>query len=216
MLPVNRQGAASNAPIGVDGAVMSRYHPLSRWRVAASAAAATVGMCVATLFTASPASASGWIPYCGPSGSYVEKIEVSSDGASNFIVHVTPTSLARQDSAVRFAADLSSRDVVVEQWHAIQGCKTDLEGDVADSIWQQLECHQRLSWAYDPRTHDWFTGPTYDLESYRPPLPVNLFVTQIASGCGKYLGVDPGTTFSNPMQPDAGITDLEHAFSSIA
>jgi hypothetical protein len=154
--------------------------------------------------------ASAWTPYCGPS-KFIEQIEVAKDGAGNFKIIVYPTPGAREYSA--FA--LNQRDAVVEEWHAIQACVSGLYGPLADSIWQQLECHQVLAWAWAP-PNGWLTGPTYDLESWRPPLDKPTFGSYLASKSGGYLGKDPGTQLINPFRPDAGQTDLEHALDNIA
>ena len=111
------------------------------------------------------------------------------------------------------AHDPSQRGAVVEEWHAIQACVPGLYGNLADSICQQLECHQRWAWALRP-DGEWATGPTYDLESWRPKLEDDNFFAKSASKCGGYLGVEPDGEFSNPYRPDAGVTDLEHAFDN--
>jgi hypothetical protein len=175
-----------------------------------SVVTASAAMIIFFVLNATPAQA--WVPNCSGDGTYLSEIRVKKDGAGNVIIMATPTEKARLHSGT----SLSQRDVVVKEWHAIQACVSGLYGDLADSIWQQLECHQRLAWAVDPRTRDWATGPTYDLESWRPKLANDNIVNKVASKCGGYLGFDLHAEYSNPYRPDAGATDLEHAYDNIA
>ena len=174
-------------------------------RLAWSALAAATGVSAAVGVT-SPAEA---VANCSGDGTYLSSVELRDDGAGNFIIVATPTAEARAQSAVY----PSQRGAVVEEWHAIQACVPGLYGNLADSIWQQLECHQRWAWALRP-DGEWATGPTYDLESWRPKLEDDNFFAKSASKCGGYLGVEPDGEFSNPYRPDAGVTDLEHAFDN--
>ncbi len=175
------------------------------------AATAAVLATAAGSLAASASGAAAWSPYCG-SSKYVDQIEVAHDGQGNFVVKLYPNSEARWASA----GALERRDAVVEQWHAVQACVPGLYGDLADSIWQQLNCHQRLAAWIDPRTGTWATGDSYDLESWRPPLSWDVLALEAAKRCGNALGVDPSTTFSSPLRPDLGDTDLEHAYDAIA
>ncbi|HWS34920.1 MAG TPA: hypothetical protein VN408_19545 [Actinoplanes sp.] len=164
----------------------------------------------ATVTFATPANAA---PYCGPSR-FIESIETVKWADDQFQIIVTPTAEARRHAA--FAAN--PRDAVVEQWHAVQRCVPGLYGELADTVWDQLECHQLNSWIPLPREgSDWATGETYDLESWRPTLPrwVNgqdLIVTE----CLNRLGVDPAGPYGDGIRPDAGQTDLREAWAHIA
>jgi hypothetical protein len=176
-----------------------------------SVVSASAAMIIFFVLNAPPAQA--LVPNCSGDGTYLSEIRVKKDGDGNFIIVATPTEKARQHSGT----SLSQRNVVVKEWHAIQACVSGLYGDLADSIWQQLECHQRLAWAVDPRTKEWLTGPDYDLESWRPKLAKDNIVNKVVSKCGGYLGADlDEELFSNPYRPDAGATDLEHAYDNIA
>lgn len=77
---------------------------------------------------------------------------------------MTPASKARW-AAVK--GDLHGATVTM--WHAIQGCVPGLYHGLADSIWQQLDCHQ---WGALIKNRDgsYATGDTYGLESWRIPL----------------------------------------------
>ncbi|MFI6567031.1 hypothetical protein [Streptomyces sp. NPDC050534] len=160
-----------------------------------------------------PSAQAAPAPYCGPS-KYVEKIEVASWGDGQFQIVLTPTQGARWNAAF----SPTPRDAVVEQWHAIQACVPGLYGGLADTIWDQLECHQLNSWIALPREGSkWITGDTYDLESWRPVLPrqvpgQDLIVTH----CLNSMGVDPAGPFNSPIRPDAGQVDLEQATRNIA
>jgi hypothetical protein len=152
-------------------------------------------------------------PYCG-SSKFVEKIEVAQWDDGQFQIVLTPTNEARWHAA--FA--LNPRDAVVEQWHAIQGCVPGLYGALADTIWDQLECHQLNSAIIWKKEGGWWlTGSTYDLESWRPTLP--RWVpggALIFTECLNRLGVDPAGPFGSPIRPDAGQTDLFRAMANIA
>ncbi|MEU8112728.1 hypothetical protein [Micromonospora sp. NPDC048947] len=148
---------------------------------------------------------------CG-AGKFVEKIERVPWDDDQFQIVLTPTSEARWHAA--FALD--PRDAVVEQWHAIQRCVPGLYGALADTIWDQLECHQLNSWIIFPKEDgNWLTGSTYELESWRPTVArwVNgqdLIVTE----CLNLLGADPAGPFGSPFRP--GAVDLHGAWSNIA
>jgi hypothetical protein len=160
---------------------------------------------------AGPAAAHANPVYCGPS-KFIEKIEVADWGSDRFQIVVTPNGAARNYAAWA----LDQRAAVVDEWHAVQACVRDLYGRRADSIWQQLDCHQRMSWAWDLRRGDWFTGPTYDLESWRPPLSGANLVSELRTECLNTLGIDENSQVVDPYRPDDGVTDLEHAWDNIA
>lgn len=90
---------------------------------------------------------------CG-ANAFVSSISTTPRGGPDYIIHLKPTYLGRQ-SNVR---------VVNDMWHQIQACVPDLYGDLADSIYQQLECHQMVP-------HEAATGATYDLETWHEKLP---------------------------------------------
>ncbi|GAA4301201.1 hypothetical protein GCM10023178_06710 [Actinomadura luteofluorescens] len=171
-----------------------RFHLKVRTLVAA---AAIPGLAIFGITALAPTANAE--PSCG-SGKFVEKIEVVEWGDGQFQIVLTPTTEARKDAAF----SMTPRNAVVEQWHAIQGCVPGLYGDLADTIWDQLECHQLNSWLALPNEGDiWLTGATYDLESWRPTLPrwVNgqdLIVTK----CLNMLGRDPAPRVSSPFRPD--------------
>ncbi|MGE9809705.1 DUF2599 domain-containing protein [Janibacter sp. G1551] len=142
-------------------------------------------------------SSSDWMPYCGPSA-YIEEIQVEPWSEGQFKILVTPTGASRYD--------VNPWGVVEQMWYAIQDCVSGLEGALADSIWDQLECHQHfgaLSFA---------TGATYDLESWRGTFDASDWVS---SNCGNELGVEPAGPIGSPISPDAGQSDLYGAYDNI-
>lgn len=131
--------------------------------------AAAVGVSVAA-----PSAAGADVPdvqSCG-ANAYVESIDVvpKSGTESNFSIVVSPTEKARTNGL------LQDRNTTVSMWHQIQSCVPGLYGDLADSIWQQLECHQHFA-------VENFTGSTYDLETWRYPLSDANYATYIDSRC---------------------------------
>jgi hypothetical protein len=110
----------------------------------------TLASTVATLVATAP-EANAFVRYCGPSGAYVDHIEIQDHEGGHFKILLTPTWQARV-APDPWAATL-------EEWTAIQGCVIGLDGYLADSIFDQLQCHQYL--ALGP------TGETFDLESWR-------------------------------------------------
>ncbi|MGW5703885.1 hypothetical protein [Amycolatopsis japonica] len=152
-------------------------------------------------------------PRCGAS-KYVEEIKVAQWGDNQFQIVLTPTGEARADAAF----SPNPRNAVVEQWHAIQACVPGLYGSLADTIWDQLECHQLNSWLTIPNEGGiWATGNTYDLESWRPTLPrwvggQDLIVTK----CLNMLGKDPAGPLNSPFRPDKGQFDLREAQKNFA
>lgn len=162
--------------------------------VAASAAASVVAF-------APSASAA---PYCGPS-KFVEKIEVIPWANNEFQIRLTPTGEARAYAAVSLRyLWMDPRDAVVEQWHAIQNCVPGLTGDLADKMWDQLECHQLNSFVPLPREGSiWATGDAYELESWAPLQPREASgAAMIDSKCLNDLEVDPPGGPGTPYRPD--------------
>jgi hypothetical protein len=111
---------------------------------------------------------------------------------------------------------MNPRDAVVEQWHAIQGCAAGLEGDLADRIWDQLECHQLM--ARRP-CRGWCLANRSDVRpgelAADPPSLVggqDLVVTE----CMNLLGTDPAGPLSSPFRPDEGQLDLSEAQKNFA
>lgn len=148
---------------------------------------------VATAVATAP-SASADALYCGPSEN-VTSVQVQDYAEGHFKVILSPT------DGSRFALD--SRAATVTAWHAVQRCVPGLYGELADSMWAQLECHQQF--ALTPGKDGWATGPTYDLESWH-----GLFSQQdyFPTRCGNELGVQPAGPLDEPHDPSTGWTDL--------
>lgn len=165
-----------------------------RWAACAAAALVTAP----ALAVLNTQSAAAWTPYCGES-EFIHEIRVQDWDNGEQKISITP----RGDS--RLAVDASA--ATIGMWHAVQNCVSGLYGPRADSVYDQLECHQHLAAA-------WFaTGETYGLETWRPTFePAAWFV----SHCGNKLGPDPAGPFGGYYRPDAGATDLQGTFDSIA
>lgn len=139
---------------------------------------------------------------CG-SGEYIESITVEKVSGPDFEIHVLPTSESRQYPG--------SRDVTVSMWHQIQGCVPGLYGRLADSIWQQLACHQAFP-------YEFATGSTYDLESWREPLGSENWIAYGYTRClnkeGPINAPENGVPGAGNNFP--GYLDLVESISNIA
>lgn len=110
---------------------------------------AAAAISVAPTATAAPPVVSN----CG-ANAFVASISTTPAGGPDYVIHLKPTLLGRQ-SNVR---------VVNDMWRQVQACVPGLYGDLADSIYQQLECHQTVPLEVA-------TGATYDLETWHEKLP---------------------------------------------
>lgn len=127
---------------------------------------------------------------------WVQGLQVEPFPGGNFKIIVTPT------PELRDPIHSVDRDITVDIWHDIQSCVPGLYGGLADSIWQQLQCHQEFAVA------SFATGPTFDFESWHPALPNPGVGTYVSSHCLNKLGTDPGTPTGDPMTPGEGYLDL--------
>lgn len=73
---------------------------------------------------------------CG-SSTYIDHTELKREVGFDFTIKVYPRGFVRVVPA--------AHAVTVDMWHAVQACVSGLSGSTADSIWDQLECHQYLS-----------------------------------------------------------------------
>jgi hypothetical protein len=184
----------------------------SRIRKIVIGAAATAALASGGL-VAGQAPANADPHFCGESD-LVHEITVSQWDQGQWQIHVTPKGAAR--------VALNPRGAVDTMWHAVQACVPGLYRDLADTIYQQLDCHQRLSAVPWPGEGSIFkTGDTYDLESWRPKLvEPDIFGQEVHSSCLNDLsalstGGDPAGPFGDPIRPDLGQTDLVGANSTI-
>lgn len=156
-----------------------------------------VPSCDADTSQSSTGGSSSWVPYCGPS-QYFSEISVEKWANGDFKIMAAPTSAAR--------TALDPDAATVDEWHAIQDCVSGLYGSLADSIWDQLSCHQK--WALAPGLKGgWATGDTYDLESWRGTFPES---EGFSNHCGNHLNEAQDHT-DEPIsigRPDDGVTDL--------
>lgn len=155
--------------------------------------AAVLAMVVVVLSPASPAGADvPKVQNCGTWSPYIEDLDViaTSSSGDGYEISIEPTKRARKEGLMQ------SRYATVQMWHVIQMCVPGLYGDRADTIWQQLECHQMYS------TPD-LTGDRYNLESYRPVLSESNWLTYINTHCSNQAWLlggptgDPSKSISN-------------------
>lgn len=115
---------------------------------------------------------------CGYSDGNISSIVTTYQADGTFDVHVSPTESAR---ALGTGERVFGReDIVYQMWHAVQHCVPGLYGHLADSIYQQLECHV---WFGIDSASGYGTGPRYDLESWHLPLVHPGFSAYVASHC---------------------------------
>lgn len=118
-----------------------------------------------------------WQPNCTPGGAYiVGSISVTDTGEGRRI-SIMPTATARDAWGVG-----QGWDSTVAMWHAIQDCVPGLYDSTADSVWQQLECHQRFATITKP-DGSYATGDTYDLETWTDPLDAPNDLNYVLSRC---------------------------------
>ena len=130
-------------------------------------------------------------PYCG-SSRYVEEITVQRWADGRFRISVWPTPEAR---------DADDRDAATaEIWRAVRRCVTEgLDGQVGESLQDQLRCHEFLAWVPGGGDGQYATGETYDLESWRPTAGRRKW---ISTRCGNTLGTDPTSPPERTYRPD--------------
>lgn len=131
-----------------------------------------------------PVEQPAWQPNCSPGGPYIDGTITTTTTDTGVRISLTPTMEARN-------AGWWDRQSTVEMWHAIQACVPGLYDQTADSVWQQLECHQAYAWLTWP-DGTYGTGPTYDLEAWVDPLMTPGWLTYGLSRC-LGSGFDPAT-----------------------
>ncbi|WP_018500281.1 DUF2599 domain-containing protein [Parafrankia discariae] len=142
-------------------------------------------------------------PYCG-SSRYVEEITLQRWAGGDFRISVWPTEDARH-------AD--DRDgASAEIWQAVQGCVGAVDPAVAESLQDQLRCHESLALVPGRGGEEYATGDSFDVESWRPTPGRRRW---ISTRCGNTLGTDP-TSAPLPAERPDGIppqhrTSGEHA-----
>jgi hypothetical protein len=129
-------------------------------------------------------------PYCGASR-YVEEVTVERWAGGYFRVSLRPTSSGRH------AADLDGATDVM--WNALRRCVRGFDARVGDSLHDQLRCHEHLALIVASGGEGYATGPTFDLESWRPRLKESQW---ISTRCGNTLGTDPTTPPGPFYRPD--------------
>jgi hypothetical protein len=133
-------------------------------------------------------------PYCG-SSRYVQEIIVARWADGEFRISLWPTPEARH---------AKDRDAAAAGlWQAVLGCVGSLRGPVAESLQDQLRCHEYL--ALVPAAggaggeERYATGETFDVESWRPtPGPTKWISTR----CGNTLGANPASPPVQAYRPD--------------
>ncbi len=192
-------GAATSSAEERRGEAHQPARPLHLLQRLGLGAALTASCSLGLAGAASGAQADGLL-YCGPS-TYIDYIEVEPWADDHFKIVVQPS------TASRVALDPAA--ATVEMWHAIQACVPGLYGFRADTIWDQLECHQWLALVPSRKAFpEWASGSTYDLETWRPLLRPATYSSWQDSSCGNRLSTDPAGPFGDPYRPDAGQLDL--------
>ncbi|MFD6067264.1 hypothetical protein [Amycolatopsis lurida] len=137
-----------------------------------AAIVAVTALGLSTAATLGPIAATASAAPCGVSA-YSAGVTVDTEtNAPDFRISITPTDNARW-------AQVSGhgREATVQLWHDVQGCIPGLYHGLADSIYQQIECHVIFG------RIDLGTGPTFDLESWHAPLGTPDVANYINTGC---------------------------------
>jgi hypothetical protein len=126
----------------------------------------------AVIVSAGPAEASTSVD-CGYSSMWADSLNVVYEDDGSFKISLAPTAATRAMGP----SDAGDAAITNELWHAVQACVPGLYGSLADSVYQQLQCHVWFGPA-------WFaTGPTYDFESYHLALANPGLADYVASHC---------------------------------
>ncbi|KZB86274.1 hypothetical protein [Amycolatopsis regifaucium] len=139
-------------------------------RRAAMVAVTALGL--STAATLGPIAATANAAPCGVSA-YSAGVTVDTEtNAPDFRISIAPTDNARW-------AQVSGHghEATVHLWHDVQGCIPCLYHGLADSIYQQIECHVIFG-RIDPAT-----GSTFDLESWHAPLATPDVANYVETGC---------------------------------
>jgi hypothetical protein len=162
-------------------------------RRVASALAAGAMVAGAMTATAQAAAADEWQPDCN-GNEYGGNVTVTPYSLGQWQINVTPTQATRTATITG-----DRREATDAIWRAVQNCVSGLYGELADSIYQQIDCH--VLGAIHPGT-----GATFDLESWRPSVggEGDLFYLTTQCGWGGYPYIQEG----GPVRPDAGRLDL--------
>jgi hypothetical protein len=132
---------------------------------------------------------STWMPNCD-GNAYAAEVKVQDFTDGQFEIKVTPTSNTRYSA---WTSGSYMLDAMNEIWHAVQACVSGLEGNLADSIYQQIECH--VIGTISGPLHA--GGDTFDFESWRGTTdPSNYIPTQCNWGGWAYEPV------GEPYRPD--------------
>lgn len=177
-----------------------------RVRAAAVLTASTIGASMLGVLALAP-SAYAADPYCGPS-TYVQQIEVEPWADGHQKIKVYPSAASRTNP--------DPRAVTNDMWHAVQACVSGLYDTRADTVYDQLECHQHLALLKRYRGEsagEFYTGPTYDLETWRPTFHSD-HVTWGWEECGNKLGTNPPGPIGPAERPDARKGDFGPGFNS--
>ncbi len=133
---------------------------------------------------------SSWGPDCD-GNAYVAEVQVQDFTDGQFEIKVTPTSNTRYSSYV--GGGTYELEAMHEIWHAVQACVSGLYGNLADSIYQQIECHV-LGTISGPLHAG---GPTFDFESWRGTTDTSNY---IPTKCN--WGGWPYEKVGDPYRPD--------------
>jgi hypothetical protein len=140
-------------------------------RIAAAAALAGGGFAISASLDAEPANAGD----CANDA--VSDVSWDSwGGGTQKVIHITPTDAGRYSGDAPWATDLA--------WSAVQACVPGLEGETADAVYQQIQCHAEAA-VFAP----WLQNlEVWSVETWRVPTSRDV---QYATACN--WGGDPYT-----------------------
>jgi hypothetical protein len=175
----------------VIGAVTSRGSDHGRHPRAATEGQATPSPSPSASASGKPPAAPITGPrYCGASQD-VEEITVEQWAGGLFRVSVRPTPAARHADDLDGATDT--------MWTALRRCVRGFDTQVGDSLYDQLRCHEHLALIPASGGKGYATGPTFDLESWRPSMSRGQWIT---TRCGNTLGTNPTAASIRTYRPD--------------
>ncbi|MCF6733629.1 hypothetical protein [Blastococcus sp. KM273129] len=127
---------------------------------------------------------------CSYSDDFIASLTTYYYADGSFKISVEPTQYARDNGWTDYAN--RSRAMTNAIWHATQSCVPGLYNALADSIYQQIECHVWFGGLPNNNLRGYRTGDTWDFESTHLPLVNPGLRSYVDTACLSEDGVTEG------------------------